>query len=59
MKRKLMPTDKPIPPNPKTELKFTPASPEQVKHSIEYIGLRDKLDKAFKAAIARAKKAVK
>jgi len=40
----------------KKELEFIPASPEQIRNSMELIGYRTKLDKAFKAAIKRAKK---
>ena len=54
MKRKLLSADEPIHPNSDTDLEFISDSPEQVLHSIERIGFRDKLDKAFQAVIARA-----
>ena len=59
MKRKFLSADEPIHPNSDTDLEFIPDSPEQVLHSIERIGFRDKLDKAFKTAIAMANKAMK
>jgi len=51
LKGKLLSADEPIHPNSDTDLEFIPDSPEQVLHSIERIGFRDKLDKAFKVAI--------
>jgi len=45
----------PPPPNPKEELEFVSDSPEFLAYTIEDIGYRDKLDKAFERAIARAK----
>ena len=59
MKRNLLSVYEPIHPNSDTDLEFILDSPEQVLHSIERIGFRDKLDKAFKVAITRANKAVK
>lgn len=43
------------PPNPKEELEFVSDSPEFLAYTIDDIGYRDKLDKAFEMAIARAK----
>lgn len=42
-------------PSPKEEMEFIADSPEFLAYTIEDIGYRDKLDKAFEAAIARAK----
>ena len=60
MKRKPVSADKSIlPPKYRKYLEFIPDSQEQIAHSIERIGYRDKLDQAFKVAIARSKEAAK
>ncbi|OGO14674.1 MAG: hypothetical protein A2Z02_02955 [Chloroflexi bacterium RBG_16_48_7] len=59
MKRKPIPKDKSLPPKFERDSEFIWDSQEQVTRSIEQIGYRDKLDQAFKAAIARAKEAAK
>jgi len=46
---------KPSPPNPEDEMEFVSDSPEFLAHTIDDIGYREKLDNAFKTAIARAK----
>ncbi len=56
MKRKLAPADKLDAPNSETDLEFISDSPEQIRSSIRYIGYHTKLNRAFKAAIARVKK---
>ena len=56
LKRKSTPVDKLEALNSETDLEFIPDSPEQIRNSIRYIGYRDKLNGAFKAAIARVKK---
>ena len=56
LKRKSTPLDKFEALNSETGLEFHPDSPEQIRNSIRYIGYRDKLNGAFKAAIARVKK---
>ena len=56
LKEKSVRTDKPKAPNPETDLEFISDSPEQIQNSVQYTGYRDKLDQAFKAAIAKAKK---
>jgi len=45
---------KPSPPNPEDEMEFVSDSPEFLAHTIDDIGYREKLDNAFKTAIARA-----
>jgi len=47
---------KPSPPNPEDEMEFVSDSPEFLAHTINDIGYREKLDNAFKTAIARAKR---
>ena len=42
-------------PDSKAELEFVSDSPEYLAYTIEYIGYRDKLEKAFQTAIIRAK----
>lgn len=42
-------------PNPEEELEFVADSPEFLAYTIDDIGYREKLDNAFKTAIARAK----
>ena len=44
---------KPSPPNPEDEMEFVSDSPEFLAHTIDDIGYREKLDNAFKTAIAR------
>lgn len=51
MKNNLLSADESIHPESDTDLEFIPDSPEQVLHSIERIGFRDKLGKAFKITI--------
>ncbi len=46
----------PQPPRLKGGLEFLPDSPEFLAYTIEDIGYRDKIDNAFKEAIARAKR---
>lgn len=52
----VIPNPTPLPPpSPKDELEFVSDSPELIPFTIEDIGYRDKLDKAFETAIAGAK----
>jgi len=48
--------EKPQRPQPQRELEFLPDSPEFLAFTIDDIGCRDKIDNAFREAIARAKR---
>ena len=54
MKRESL-SGEPGAPDSKAKLEFISDSPEYLAYTIKYIGYRDKLDKAFQTAIARAK----
>ena len=56
MKRKTAPPGKLEASNPEKSLEYVSDSSEQMQSSIRYIGYHDKLEQAFKIAIARAKK---
>ena len=56
MKRKTAPANKLEASNPETGLEYLSDSSEQIQSSIRHIGYREKLEQAFKVAIARAKK---
>ena len=56
MKEKPVPADKLKAGNTETDVEFISDSLEQIQVSIRYIGYHDKLEQAFKVAIARAKK---
>ena len=56
MKRKTARTDKLEASNPEKNLEYVSDSSEQIQSSIRYIRYHDKLEQAFKVAIARAKK---
>lgn len=45
----------PSPPSPKEELEFVSDSQEYIPYTIEQLGLRDQIDKAFTEAIERAR----
>ena len=51
----VIPTEPSPTPNPKQELEFVADSPEYIPYTLEQLGLREPIDKAFTEAIARAK----
>ncbi len=51
----VIPTKPSKTPTPKDDLEYLPDSPEFLTQTIDAIGYRDKLDSAFKEAIARVK----